>query len=168
MPSAVFPQDTVPKDIGKTIAEVRRGRRWSQNKLASKSGIARASVYRVEGGDHPIRPDTLYRIAHALCLDMRDLVPDWPEREPLGSGGHGPRTRERRRELCMSLAELAKAAGVSEATLSRHERCIGSSPSLVESVGDRQYACSSELAQALGFSGIGEFELYCRGRVERF
>lgn len=57
--------------------------------------------------------------------------------------------RERRRAVGMTLAELAHAAGVSEATLSRHERGIVASPSLVRFVGDELVASNEALETAL-------------------
>lgn len=152
----------LPADVGETIAEARRKRRWSQARLASRSKVARASVYRLEAGGHAIRPDTLFRIARALGLEMRYLVPAWPEWDPVGESGHGPRTR--RRSLGMSVAALAAAAGVSEATLSRHERGLGHSARLLGLAGDEPYACNNALAAALGFSSLSDFEEYCRGR----
>ena len=95
---------------------------------------------------------------------MRSLVPLWPEWEPLGFGGHGPRTRERRRALNLTGAELAKSAGVSEATLSRYERGTGCSPVLLKRIGEKHYACNEKLAQALGFADIAEFEDCCQSR----
>ena len=162
-PRLAFPADAIPTDVGSTVAGARRGRRWSQARLASKARVARASIYRLEAGGHAVRPGTLFRVAHALRLEMRELVPDWPEWEPVSGSGHGARTRERRRALGLSLAELAAAAGVSEATLSRHERGIGRSPDLVRLVGDEPYACNRALAKALGFRMLGEFEAYCSG-----
>ena len=124
--------------------------------------MSRASVYRCEAGGHAVRPDTVFRLARALGLEMRYLVPAWPEWEPIGGGGHGPRKRERRRSLDMTMAELAAQAGVSEATLSRHERGIGHGPKLIEFDGDEPYACNAALARALGFGTLGEFEEHCR------
>ena len=161
---AQFPSEAVPSDLGKTVAQARTARRWSQARLAAKAKVARASIYRLEGGGRPVRPDTIFRVARALELDMRTLVPEWPEWDPLGPGGHGPRTRERRRALCLTAANLAAAAGVSEATLSRYERGIGFSPSLLKRVGDQHFASNESLARTLGFKDIPEFEGYCRSK----
>lgn len=161
---ALFPAEAVPENVGSKIAQARLGRGWTQDRLATKSGVARVSVLRVEAGGRRARPETFFRLAHALSIDMRELVPDWPEWELFQLGAHGPRTRERRRALGLTAAQLARAAGVSEATLSRHERCVGFSPSLLESVGDRHYANNEKLAVALGFANIEEFEQYCRGK----
>lgn len=161
-PRQSFPSDVLPGDLGKTVAEARGRRRWSQARLASRAKVARASVYRLEAGGHAVRPDTLFRIAHALGPEMRTLVPAWPEWDPIGGSGHGPRTRARRRSLRIPLADLASAAGVSEATLSRHERGIGRSPDLLRLVGDEPYACNQGLVEALGFKSLSEFEGYCQ------
>lgn len=161
-----FPLDLVPSGVGGTIKAERGRRRWSQELLARRAKVARASVYRLEAGERPSRADTIFRLAHALELDMRDLVPEWPEWEPVAGGGHGPRTRARRRELGLTLAELAAAAGVSEATLSRHERGMVASPALLRSVGDDLVASNEALALALGFADACELERYCCGGCE--
>jgi transcriptional regulator with XRE-family HTH domain len=161
----VFLAEDVPSDLGEKVAQARRKRGWTQGRLAEKAKVARASIYRLEaGGERRVRPDTVFRVAYALNIAMSDLVPGWPEWEPLGHGGHGSRTRERRRALGITGAELAVAAGVSEATLSRYERGIGSSRTLLKQVGDMQFARSDKLARALGFSNVADYEAYCRGR----
>lgn len=158
----LFPVGDIPPTVGEAIAAARRRRRWSQQRLAERAGIARATVYRLEACRRPSTADTLFRVAHALGLDMKDLVAAWTEWEMFDHPGHGPRTRERRRSLGMSIAELAAVAGVSEATLSRHERGIGNSPALVTGDWERQVACNEALAKALGFAGVDEFDQYCR------
>lgn len=161
-----FPLDAVPTDLGATIADARRARRWSQDRLAARARVSRASVYRLEADRRPSRADTVFRVAHALELNMRDLVPLWPEWQVVDGVGHGPRTRARRRALGLSLAELAAVAGVSEATLSRHERGVGASPMLVQATGDEHWACNDALAQALGFADADVFDEFCRGQVD--
>lgn len=122
--------------------------------------MARATVYRLEAG-RPSSADSLFRIAGVLDLEMADLVPAWPEWRMVDGHGHGPRTRARRRELGLSLAELAALAGVSEAMLSRHERGVGRSPALVRPVGEDDVARKEALARALGFADAVEYDSYC-------
>jgi transcriptional regulator with XRE-family HTH domain len=126
-----FPISAVPGDVGAIVAKERVRRRWSQARLASRSTLSRASIYRLENGARPSRADTLFRVAHALDMDIRELVPDWPEWDPIGADGHGQALRDSRRTRDVTLADLAVALGVSEATLSRHERGICSSPRLL-------------------------------------
>ena len=148
-PRLTFPVAAVPHGVGDQVARERRRRRWSQAKLASRAGLSRAAVYRVEGGARPVRPDTLFRLAHALDLPIRGLVPDWPEWEPIKGLGHGEAVRERRRSLGLTIAELAEKVKVSEATLSRHERSVGVSPSFLIREGDEVLARNNVLSVAL-------------------
>jgi transcriptional regulator with XRE-family HTH domain len=147
-----FPMAAVPPDVGVRVAAARRRRRWSQARLAARAGISRASVYRLEGGAAAGTADTLFRIAHALDLPIKDLVPEWPEWEPVKSLGPGEAARERRRALGLTLAEVAQEIGVSEASLSRYERGIGESPAFLRRVGDDVVPCNDLLQQALGLA----------------
>jgi transcriptional regulator with XRE-family HTH domain len=122
--------------------------------LAAKAGLNRASVYRLEGGAAPSRADTLFRIAHALDMPIRDLVPEWPEWEPIKGHGPGEGSRERRRALGLSLAQVAREIGVSEASLSRFERGVGTSPVFLRRFGDDVTSCNELLERVLG-SGSG-------------
>lgn len=161
-PPDLFPVADVPGNVGSVVASERRRRRWTQDRLARRAGVNRSTICRMEAGYRPSTADSLFRVALALALDMKLLVPAWPEWEPVQGTGHGPRTRRRRRELGITLAELAAAAGVSEATLSRHERGCSYSSALVRRVGDDDYAaCNDALAIALGFASAAEFEDYC-------
>ena len=158
--------NSVPPGVGERVSELRKARRWSQARLAVKSGVSRASIYRIEAGRAPLA-DTLFRLAHAFDLPIGDLVPSWPEWEPVAAAGIGVRTRQRRRALGISVAELALAAGVSEAALSRHERGIGWSPSLVRRIGDEYAAANDGLARRLGFVDADEFDLFCDGALDQ-
>lgn len=46
---------------------------WTQQKLAEEAGLSKGAVARVEGG-RTSRPDTIYRVAQALGLDMERVV----------------------------------------------------------------------------------------------
>lgn len=144
-----FPRGELPDGLGAMVARERRARRWSQARLAVRAGISRASVYRLEGGRGAVLADTLFRIAHALDLGIGDLVPAWPEWEPVKGLGPGEAVRERRRALGMTIAEVAARVGVSEATLSRHERGIGVSPAFLRRLGDELVAENERLEEVL-------------------
>lgn len=108
--------------------------------------------------------DTLLRLADAMSLDVTALVPAWPEGAAIGAAGHGFRTRERRRALGISLARLAAAAGVSEATMSRFERGLSSGRSVLSGdPADPSSACL-RLASALGFGSFEEYDRHCLAR----
>lgn len=49
---------------------------FNQAELASRVGLSRASISNIENGRQPVTIQTLWRIAQALGLTLRDLVPD--------------------------------------------------------------------------------------------
>lgn len=147
-----FPVAEIPSDVGDRVREAREARSWSKTRLAGRAGIDRASVQRLEAGGSTPRADTLFRIAHVLDLTINDLVPGWPEWEPLKGVMVGDETRVRRRARGMSLAELAAIAGVSEATMSRHERGLVASRRLVARVGGKLVVDNPAMAAAVGMS----------------
>lgn len=145
----VFPASAVPSDVGDRVSRERRRVGWTQARLAVRSGLSRAAVYRLEGGSLPVRADTLFRIAHALDLPIRELVPDWPEWDPIKGHGHGEGVRKRPRAIGLTMAELADMVGVSEATLSRHERSVGVSGAFLVREGDEIVSRDDRLSDAL-------------------
>jgi transcriptional regulator with XRE-family HTH domain len=146
----------VPDDVGERIRAARKGRRWSQDRLAKRADLSRATISRIESGDHHVaEADTLFRIAHALDVPIGDFVPAWPEWEPIKGQGLGPAIRERRRALNMTLARLAELAGVSEATLSRFERGAIENSGLVRKIGDEHVLDNDALAEFLDATSSG-------------
>lgn len=150
----LFPVTAVPDGFGGMLRDARVARRWSQERLALRSGLDRRTVGRLERGAPPTA-DSVFRLAHALELDPWELVPGWPEWHQVDVPGVGPRTRKRRRELGLSLAAVAAAAGVSDATLSRRERGVSGD--------DWPDALLSRLAVALGFADADAYRRYCSG-----
>jgi len=151
-----FPLSAVPDDVGERIRAARKGRRWSQERLAKRARLSRATISRIESGDHHVaEADTLFRIAHALDVPIGDFVPAWPEWEPIKGQGLGPAIRERRRALNMTLARLAELAGVSEATLSRFERGAIENSGLVRKIGDEYVLDNDALAKFLDATSSG-------------
>lgn len=147
-----FLLSAVPDDVGQRVRALRKEKRWSQGRLAERAGLSLATIGRLEGKDsHSAQADTLFRIAEAFDLPIGDLVPAWPEWEPIKGHGVGEAVRERRRALGMTMAELAEIAGVSEATLSRFERGIVENSGLAKKTGDDFVLNKEELAKALGF-----------------
>jgi transcriptional regulator with XRE-family HTH domain len=67
---------TMPR-LGDNLRHARRAVGLSQAELAQKSGVGAATVARIEAGtiDDP-RISTLQKLAKALGLDARDLMPD--------------------------------------------------------------------------------------------
>ncbi|PZU05714.1 MAG: hypothetical protein DI606_19195 [Sphingobium sp.] len=151
------PLAAIPVDLGERIVTQRKERNWSQARLAQRAGLSRAAIYRAEalaGAEEvrAIRADTLYRIAHALEISIHYLVPTWPEWEPVKGLGFGEAIREKRKKAGVSMADLAAKVGISEASLSRHERTLVRSPRFVKKAGgesDEFLAKNDDLEQAL-------------------
>lgn len=58
------------KGIGADIRDARKGRDWSQQKLASEAGVSRPTIARVETGSN-ISTGTLEKVAKALGKYLR-------------------------------------------------------------------------------------------------
>ena len=56
------------------MAELRRGRGWSQDAFAAKAGLHRAYIGAVERGEKNLTLRTMKRLADALGVRVRDLV----------------------------------------------------------------------------------------------
>ena len=152
-----FDMTEVPADLGDRVVEARQARRWSQARLAAKAQVSRATIYRLEAGGHAASSDTILRIARAFRRPIEEFVPDWWTKPTLDDRHIGMETRARRRELGLTLAQLAALAGVSEATLSRHERGLNVSWKLLAFDDGRLVPKNAALAKALyGETGSGE------------
>lgn len=161
-----FPTSAVPVAFGYALARRRLARGWTQAKLAEQAGLARETVARLEADRRPPVADTVFRLEAALDLLPGELVPAWPEWAPLGLATWGARSRERRRALGLPLAGVALAVGVSVATLSRFEREVGRSSTLLEAVpappgAEPWWRPVEPLALALRFPDRASFVSYC-------
>lgn len=163
-----FPVADVPAKFGERLRAERDARRWTQARLATKAGLKREAVSRLERGERSPRSDTVFRLEHALDLNPGTLVPSWAEWSPTVSTAQGPASRRRRRELKLSIDRVAAAAGVSPATLSRFERQERATPSLLavkRTELDTEFATliNDKLARALGFADASEHDDWCSG-----
>jgi transcriptional regulator with XRE-family HTH domain len=70
------PQHDLYIAVGKRVREVRRNASFTQEQLASQLGISRPSVSNIEKGRQQILVHTLYAIAEALGVNVRDLLPE--------------------------------------------------------------------------------------------
>ncbi len=61
--------------IGRRITRRREARGLTKTALARKAGITRATLVRIEDGTHTPMMNTLQRIAKALGVKVRDLLP---------------------------------------------------------------------------------------------
>lgn len=166
-----FSNDVIPKDIGDRIARLRKQRGWSITDLSASSGVPRETISRLETGTRLPLADTLLRLVFVLLagqdhVELIDIVPDWPEADGRQVIGHGPRSRVRRRQLGFSAAEVAVAAGISEATLSRFESNARATPTLLDLEttphGDEiKRLHHVRLATALRFGSLADHEAFC-------
>lgn len=56
------------------VAQLRRERGWSVEKLAYAAQVAHRSVTNVEGGHHIPRLETIWRLAHAFEVPVGELA----------------------------------------------------------------------------------------------
>lgn len=163
-----FHPSAISAKFGKVLAKERRLEGMTQKQLADVIGMKRETVVRLETGRRRPTADTVFRLEDALNLVPGTLVPGWPEWKPIGTMTPGARSRERRRALGISITVVARAAGVSIATLSRFEREFGACPSLSVVGFDQGMPFvvglrSIGYARALGFASVEEHERYCDG-----
>ena len=68
-----------PKDIRSAVGGILRGFReekgWSQEELAHRSGLHRNYIGGIERGERNVAILNIARLAKALCIKPRDLLP---------------------------------------------------------------------------------------------
>jgi len=75
MINAANPNEHDPRALfGRRLAELRRQRGWSQEKLALESGIARSYLGGIERGQRNVALLNICRLAEALSLPPADLM----------------------------------------------------------------------------------------------
>lgn len=62
------------KRIGENVVSLREAKRWSQDTLVAKSGVARGALQRLELGQGNPTYRTLRNVAGALDVSMADLI----------------------------------------------------------------------------------------------
>lgn len=62
------------KLFGKRLAELRKRKGWSQEKLALESGLARSYVGDVERGIRNIALVNICKIADTMCIEVVELM----------------------------------------------------------------------------------------------
>ncbi len=60
--------------FGKRLAEIRRQKGWSQERLALESGLARSYLGGVERGQRNIAVVNICKLAHALGVEPAELL----------------------------------------------------------------------------------------------
>lgn len=104
------------------IKTLREERGWSQAQLAARAGVSQQLVNKLESGKAR-ETRKIVAIAKAFDLSVEDFVGarKVEPRERTGTASVGQRLRDRRRELKMTTAEVAKAAGVTQGAVSHWE-----------------------------------------------
>lgn len=67
--------DELQKAVGDRVLQARKARGWNQTQLAREADCPLSTVFTVENGVHNLSLNTLLRLATALKLDMRALLP---------------------------------------------------------------------------------------------
>lgn len=62
------------KQLGKAIKDAREQQGISQRRLAFMTGTSRSYLWKIETGVADVGIDVLIRIAHALGIQVRDLI----------------------------------------------------------------------------------------------
>jgi DNA-binding XRE family transcriptional regulator len=60
--------------LGRRISEIRNAKDLTQEKLATRAGLNRTTISRIETGKHPTSFDTLHDISVALDVSLPELV----------------------------------------------------------------------------------------------
>lgn len=166
-----FPRSALPERFGTVLADARIAAGLTQSALAAACGTTRETIYRIErhrSGKKPRYPSSrvVFAIATALGIDPGTIIEGWPEAAEAELPGYSARIRHRRRRLRLTLAAVAKATGVTAATLSRFECETALPRKLLELTRDEignvvVRIVSDELAVILGFSDAAALDDYC-------
>lgn len=62
--------------LGQRVSDARTHRNLTQEQLAAQARIDRSTVQRIERGQNDAKFSHLLRVAKALDLPLRDLIPD--------------------------------------------------------------------------------------------
>lgn len=102
--------------IGRRIKELRRIRRWNQEKLAGEAGLSRTYLGTIELGAKQATVWTLFKIAKALDVPLAELFlpasTDEPQGKEIVARIHALLVKKGR-----TLAEIRKIAALVEAYL---------------------------------------------------
>ena len=70
------------KLLGQRLRALRKQRGWSQEKLGDRSSLSGKFIGEVERGEKSISVDSLYRVARALEIPLRELTDVCQEKGP--------------------------------------------------------------------------------------
>lgn len=69
--------------LGERLREIRIASGMTQQQVATVIGTSRPSISNIESGRQHIKIDVLYRLAAALNVDVRDVLPDMEADQPV-------------------------------------------------------------------------------------
>lgn len=64
---------TVLDQLGRRIAELRRGRRWTQEQMAERLGVVTTYLQRIEAGRENLTVGSLVGLANVLNASLADI-----------------------------------------------------------------------------------------------
>ena len=76
VPAIIVTMETIQKQLGQRLQQARRGKGWTQEDLAHHAGLDFSYVNQLENGKRNPSLETLYKIATALGVPLKDLIPD--------------------------------------------------------------------------------------------
>lgn len=169
----LFPRTAVTGALGPRVRKERETRGWTQAELAAAVGVSTRTIIRLEGvglakgeaaslraGAHRPTADLVQAVERAL--DATKLVPGWGEAANPDLPCYGRRARRARIAAHLTLAAVARVAGVSPATLSRFECELGEPSALVGKWGSPDEGIKNEpYARALGFDDAAAMNAWC-------
>ncbi|HXJ31418.1 MAG TPA: helix-turn-helix transcriptional regulator [Gemmatimonadales bacterium] len=60
--------------LGRQVRRYRLRQAWTQDELATRAGISRSTLLKIEAGDHQPHPPTIRKLARALAVDPVQLT----------------------------------------------------------------------------------------------
>jgi transcriptional regulator with XRE-family HTH domain len=75
--------------LAMNLRQLREARHWSQEELAARSGVALATIAKLEAGAIRPQPTVLRRLAQALGLTPEDLARQLSEARRARAAGRG-------------------------------------------------------------------------------
>jgi len=72
----IVPDGNAASAIGERLRDAREARFFSQAELAQNASVGQATIARIETGRQLPHPSTVRRLAQALGIEPRELVPD--------------------------------------------------------------------------------------------
>ncbi len=176
-PRLPFQRRLLPEGCGAALRAAREATAASRREVAEAVGIRPRTLARIERGHQKPSWPTLEKLCDHVGVSVAVVAKRWLldsfdlSTNPVASPGIG--LRALRRSRGMTLVELAKASGVSAATLSRFERGLTASRLLATRVGgpdldrdDRDVLLArQQLAAAFGFTDVTSLRAACASAI---